>query len=506
MELSEAREIINGIDEQLVQLFVRRMNTVIEVARYKKEHSMPVLDRSREHVVLDRVEKMAGGELGGYARSLYECLMSLSRDYQQKLLSDDVPAHIEYGLLGGRLGHSYSKPIHNLLASYPYELYAVTPEQLRSLMLSRSFKGLNVTIPYKKDVVAYCDEITDAAREVGSVNTLVMGADGRLTGDNTDLFGFLSMAARKGLSLRGRKVVILGTGGTSLTAQAACRRENARETIVVSRSGPVDYEALYRDHADAQIIINTTPVGMYPGNGESPIELSRFPECEGVLDVIYNPLRTALLLDAEELGIPCADGLWMLVAQAKKAAEAFSGHALDDGEIRRVHTLIRAQTANLVLIGMPGCGKSTIGALIADKMNRPLIDLDREIEKEAGMSIPDIFAREGEAAFRDRERAAAEKFGREKGLVIATGGGIVKRADSMRALRQNGEIIALSRALECLPTDGRPLSKDPEAIRRLAVEREPLYRKYSAAMISNNGAPEDAASAVTEAFYEAVDR
>ncbi|MBQ8954411.1 MAG: hypothetical protein IJ048_09870 [Clostridia bacterium] len=413
---------------------------------------------------------------------------------------------MEYGLLGGRLGHSWSKPIHNMLADYQYELYAVTPEQLREIMLSRAFRGLNVTIPYKKDVIPYCDEISEEARQVGSVNTLVMGPDGRLRGYNTDLFGFLSMARRKGIHLAGKKVAILGTGGTSLTAQAACRREGARETVVVSRGGPVDYAALYREHADAEVIVNTTPVGMYPGNGEAPVQLDRFPRCQGVLDVIYNPLRTKLLLDAQARGIPCADGLWMLVAQAKKAAEYFIGRPIDDGEIRRVHAALRAQMANLVLIGMPGCGKSTVGQAAARIMGRDFVDLDTEIEREAGMSIPDIFAREGEAGFRARERAAAERFGREKSLVIATGGGVVKQETAMRALCQNGEALWLRRPVELLATDGRPLSRDRETVKKLEKERAPLYEQYGAARIDNVDGVEEAAQRVTEAFYEAVDR
>ena len=263
---------------------------------------------------------------------------------------------IEYGLLGAKLGHSYSKPIHNLLADYHYELYAVTPEQLHDLMTSRAFKGLNVTIPYKKDVLPYLDWISPEVREVGSANTLVMGTDGVLRGYNTDLPGFLSMADHAGISLTGKKVVILGSGGTSLTAQAAARRRKARQIVVVSRSGEVNYERLYADHTDAEIIVNTTPVGMYPKNGESPIELGRFPKCEGVLDVIYNPFRTALLQQAKERNIPCTDGLWMLVAQAKYAAEYFTGKAMDDACIAQVYGVMRAEMANVVLVGMPGIG------------------------------------------------------------------------------------------------------------------------------------------------------
>ena len=256
-----------------------------------------------------------------------------------------VASMIEYGLLGEKLGHSYSRIIHGMLADYSYELCAVPPERFRELMLSRAFRGLNVTIPYKRDALPYLDDMSEEVREVGSANTLVMGADGHLRGYNTDLPGFISLARRAGISLAGKKVAILGSGGTSLTAQAAARQLGAAEIVVVSRRGPVDYAALYRDHADVQVLVNTTPVGMYPENGASPIRLSAFPRCEGVLDVIYNPLRTALLLDAEERGIPAAGGLWMLVAQAWHAARLFLDRSCD-----RYLTVEDAVTVGTILI------------------------------------------------------------------------------------------------------------------------------------------------------------
>ena len=413
---------------------------------------------------------------------------------------------IEYGLLGAKLGHSYSKPIHNLLADYSYELYAVTSEELKELMVSRAFRGLNVTIPYKKDVLPYLDEISDEVREVGSANTLVMGADGKLRGYNTDLAGFLSMADRAGVLLTGRKVVILGSGGTSLTAQAAARRRNARAIIVVSRSGPVDYEKLYAEHTDAEVIVNTTPVGMYPQNGESPIDLSAFPKCEGVLDVIYNPVRPALLQQAEERGIPSENGLWMLVAQAKFAAEHFTGRRIPDEKIAAVYGKMRAEMSNLILTGMPGCGKSTIGRALAGRMDREFVDMDEIIVRIAGKSIPEIFADDGEEAFRAIETEAARECGKEKGLVIATGGGAVTKEATMKALAQNGEILFIDRPLDMLATGGRPLSQGgPDRLRAMHEKRLPLYKKYAARCIDNSGAIEEAIQAATEGFYEAAD-
>ena len=412
---------------------------------------------------------------------------------------------IEYGLLGAKLGHSYSKPIHNLLADYHYELYAVTPEELKELMVSRAFRGLNVTIPYKKDVLPYLDEISPDVHEVGSANTLVMGADGKLRGYNTDLPGFLSMAGRAGIVLTDKKVVILGSGGTSLTAQAAARRRQAREIIVVSRSGEVNYEKLYAEHTDAEVIVNTTPVGMYPKNGESPIDLSRFPKCEGVLDVIYNPFHTALLQQAEERGIPSENGLWMLVAQAKYAAEYFTGEEIPDEKIAEVYGKMRAEMSNLVLTGMPGSGKSSVGRELAEKLGRELVDMDEIIVRMAGKSIPEIFAQDGEEVFRSIETEAARECGKEKSLVIATGGGAVTREATMKALQQNGEILFIERPLEDLPTNGRPLSQGGmDTLKAMYEKRLPLYRKYAARCVDNSGSMEKTVEAAMEAFYEAA--
>ena len=286
----------------------------------------------------------------------------------------------------------------------------------------------------------YCDEIDAAARAIGSVNTIVRGTDGKLRGYNTDIDGFIYMARRAGITLAGKKVVILGTGGASLTAQTAARRAGAREIVVISRSGPDNYGSLGR-HADAQIVVNTTPVGMYPGNGAAPVDLTAFPRCEGVLDVIYNPRRTALLLQAEELGIPCCDGLPMLVAQAKTAEEHFTGKVIPDSENERILRQLRREMGNIILIGMPGSGKSTVGRLLADKLGKRFIDLDEEIVKADGRSIPDIFAAEGEDGFRARESAQTARFAKEGRQLLSCGGGIIKRGENLRALHQNLSLI-----------------------------------------------------------------
>ena len=409
---------------------------------------------------------------------------------------------MEYGLLGAKLGHSYSPRIHRVFGDYDYQLYPVTEEELRGLLRRRDFRGLNVTIPYKQTVLPYCDEISDTVRLIGSANTLI-NREGKIYADNTDLPGFLTMLRWAGISLRGKKTVILGSGGTSLTAQAACRQENARETVVVSRSGPVTYETLTRDHADAEVIINATPVGMYPNNLQSPLDLSAFPHLTGVADVIYNPARTALILDAEERGLPHTDGLHMLVAQAWHAARLFLNAEIPEKKLAQAYRAVRWDTLNLILIGMPGCGKSTLGKQTAQALGRQFVDLDAEIEKTAG-PIPDIFARQGEAAFRDLESQVIRQFGKESGLVIATGGGAILRRENVRALRQNGVVAWIQRPIEYLSRKGRPLSTDDGALRRMAETRTPLYQAAADFTVCNTGTRGAAVHILREGFYEAA--
>ena len=391
---------------------------------------------------------------------------------------------MEYGLLGERLGHSFSPQIHRDLAGYDYQLLPTPPEAVEDLFARRAFQGLNVTIPYKRTVMPLCDEIDPRAAAIGAVNTVV-NRNGRLTGYNTDIDGFLYMARRAGVDMAGKKVVILGSGGTSRTARAAAGELGAREIVTVSRHGEDNYQNLSR-HADAQVLVNTTPVGMYPNWGQSPVSLESFPALEGVLDVVYNPLRTALLLQAEERGLPCSCGLPMLVAQAKRAAELFTGQNIDDSRAEAVLHGLRGQLTSIVLIGMPGCGKTTVGRALAEKLGRTFVDLDGEIVRRAGTSIPEIFAREGEAGFRERESALVREFGERTGLVVSTGGGVVTRRENYIPLKQNGLLLHLRRDPAALPTDGRPLSQAtaPEELWR---RRAPLYAAFADGEIDNNG-------------------
>lgn len=397
------------------------------------------------------------------------------------------------GLLGRKLGHSYSPQIHSYLGEYSYELFEKEPEEVGDFVLHGDYQCMNVTIPYKKDVIPYLDELSPAAVKMGSVNTVIRRKDGSLFGHNTDYFGFTSMVLRSGISVENKKVLVLGSGGTSNTAVKALADLGAN-VVIISRSGENNYENLHL-HADASVIVNTTPVGMYPKTGVSPVDLKRFPKLEGVLDVIYNPAKTQLLLDAEVLGLPNENGLWMLVAQAKEAAEYFMNRKLPDSVIASVHHKLSVQMENIVLIGMPGCGKSTIGALLAEKLGRKIVDADAEIVRLAGKSIPEIFAQDGEKVFRDWETKALEALGKQSGLVIATGGGCVTRQRNYPLLHQNSRIFWLQRDLEVLPTDGRPLSQANRLSDLFAV-REPMYRAFADHIVDNNGSGEDTLSAI----------
>lgn len=402
------------------------------------------------------------------------------------------------GLLGRKLGHSYSPQIHAHLGDYSYELFEREPEDVEDFLKNGDFHAINVTIPYKKTVMPYC-LLTSTAQYMGSVNTIIRQTDGTLLGHNTDYFGFTSMVLRSGLDPRGKKCLVLGSGGASVTCVAVLK-EMGGDVIVISRSGENNYENLHL-HKDAAILCNTTPVGMYPGNGQSPIDLSVFPDLEGVLDVIYNPSRTQLLLDAQARGLKNCNGLWMLVAQAKEAAEWFLDKKLPDSLIEDVYRKMQQEMENIILIGMPGCGKSTIGRLLADSMGKTFVDADAEIVNTYGKSIHDIFAEEGEAGFREKETAVLEVLGKGSGQVIATGGGCVTQSRNYPLLHQNGTIFWIHRDLSRLPTHGRPLSQ-ANKLSDLYRVRKPLYNAFADFQIDNNGSPNQAAAAISCAWEE----
>lgn len=406
---------------------------------------------------------------------------------------------MQCGLLGRKLGHSYSPQIHNLLGDYSYVLFEKEPEELENFLKNGDFSGLNVTIPYKKEVIPYLSELSPTAKKMGCVNTVLRRSDGTLYGHNTDYFGFTSLVRHAGLSVAGKKVLVLGSGGASNTAVAALKDLGANP-VVISRSGENNYQNLHR-HTDAAAIVNTTPVGMYPNTGVSPIDLKLFPHLEGVLDVIYNPARTQLLLDAEKLGIPRENGLWMLVAQAKEAAEVFTGGKISDEVIEKIYRRLSHQMKNIVLIGMPGCGKSTIGTLLAEKLGRILADADEKIISLAGKSIPDIFAQDGEPTFRDWETQALTELGKQSGLVIATGGGCVTQKRNYPLLHQNGYLVWLERDCSVLPTDGRPLSQAND-LGKMYAARKPLYEVFADIRVENAGTPAETVQKILDALEE----
>ena len=378
-----------------------------------------------------------------------------------------------FGLLGRKLGHSLSPQIHSHLCDYEYKLYPTEPEMLDAFFADTKLKGFNVTIPYKVEAYNRCSKLSETAKKAGSVNTVVRLPDGSLYGDNTDYFGFLYMAKKIGCDFRNKKVLILGSGGASLTAQLVAADEGAREITVVSRNGENNYENISL-HYDADIIVNTTPVGMYPHNGERLIDLSQFKKCRKALDLIYNPARTVFLLDAQKLGIDCINGLPMLVAQALRSAEIFTGKEISLSEIDRIHGIILSEQKNIVLVGMPGCGKSTIARLLSEKTGRECVDTDSLVEL-CGETIPQIFEKYGEDEFRRRETEAIKSVAKEQGKIIATGGGAILREENRIALRENSTVIFLNSPIEALATDSRPLSKDIETLKKMHGIRLPLY-------------------------------
>lgn len=414
---------------------------------------------------------------------------------------------MEYGLIGSKLGHSYSKIIHEMLCGYRYDLCPLpTEEEARAFLTRRAFKAINVTIPYKRLVMGFCSYIDPRAKAIGAVNTVV-NRNGLLYGYNTDYLGFAYLADAHGVEFTDRTVLILGTGGTHNTTSAVAKDKGAARVLTVSRHpDPEKGELSYAEavHSGADIVINTTPAGMYPNVGVCHLDVAAMPGLEAVLDVVYNPDKTELILRAEEAGVPVAvGGLEMLVAQAVYAAEYFLDRKFDDApaEIRAITAQLRKEQLNVALIGMPSCGKTTIGRALADRLGKRFVDLDEEIVRAAGRSIPDLFAAEGEDGFRAREAEQTARFAREGRQVLSCGGGVVKRPENMRALRQNGVVLFIDRPLDALTVGGgRPLSTSAEALKTMEAQRRPLYLAAADAVIPNETTVADAVAAALEAL------
>ena len=401
---------------------------------------------------------------------------------------------MKYGLIGQRLCHSFSAEIHKQLFGYDYELLELQPDQLAPFLQRREFFGINVTMPYKEAVIPYLDFVDDMAQKIGAVNT-VINRNGKLYGYNTDYLGLKALIDYAGISPKNKTVLVLGSGGTSRTAMAVAESLGARCYVQVSRfvkEGCITYSEAKALYSDAEIIINTTPCGMYPNIGESAVDLLDFPMLHGVIDVVYNPLRTKLICDAMAIGIPSIGGLYMLVAQAAFAGSLFTNQENSIEAVNRVYKQLIAQKQNIVLIGMPGCGKTTVGKLLSRATYMDFVDTDEVIVSIEGRSITDIFSSDGEAYFRESESAVIQQLSTYQGFVIATGGGAVLEPKNVSMLRENGRIYFLDRSLERLvATDDRPLSSTNEALEQLFKERYDLYCAACDCHIDANQSVED---------------
>lgn len=399
------------------------------------------------------------------------------------------------GLLGKKLGHSFSSQIHQQLGNYEYPLIELSEEELGDFIKNGSWCGLNVTIPYKKSVIPFCDELSENAQKTGSVNTLIKRADGSVYGDSTDVYGFTKLAHKSGIDVTGKKTLVLGSGGAACAVVYALEKMGAKP-LIISRNGENNYQNLDR-HFDASVIVNATPVGMYPENCLSPIDLKPFSKCQGVIDLIYNPKKTALLLQAEELNIPCINGLYMLVAQAKRSSEQFMQKPLDDSIIDKIEKNLISQMQNVVLVGMPGSGKSTVAAELSERLKKPVFDSDKVIEETAGETIPQIFAQMGEKEFRKMESRALSELGKKSGIIISTGGGAVLDKQNYKFLTQNGIIIWIKRDISLLSREGRPLSQNAD-LEKMLKARSPFYEYFADFVVENNKSIEETIQKILE--------
>lgn len=418
---------------------------------------------------------------------------------------------MKYGLIGEHLGHSFSKQIQTRIAEienvkdYDYQLVELDKEEFKEFMEKKDFKGINVTIPYKKDVIPYLDEMDESAKAIGAVNTII-NVDGKLKGYNTDFGGFLYMVKAHNVHMEGKKVLIIGNGGACAAVKAVCKHENAKDIVIVSRSanrGAIGYDEMYTSHLDADIVVNTSPVGMFPNIANAPIDVSWFHKLECVLDVVYNPILTRLCFEAQEADIKRVIGLEMLIAQAKYTFEIFENMSFDDSIIDEIKKEMLKDRCNIVLIGMPSAGKTTIGKMLEEKLGKEFFDLDDMIIAKAGKSIPEIFQESGEAGFRAIETEVAIEASKMNNKIIATGGGVVKHKVNIDFLRLNGITIFIDRDIDKLISSdpNRPLSSSKQALQQMYKERYPLYQKYAAYIAVNNANIEETVDDIVNAYH-----
>lgn len=413
---------------------------------------------------------------------------------------------MEYGLLGEKLAHSFSPEIHALIGDYDYKLVELTEDKVEEFLNKRDFKAINVTIPYKQRVIPFLDEISESAKAIGAVNTVV-NCGGKLYGYNTDFDGLKALVESLIPALKDLKVLILGSGGTSHTAQAVAKNVGAKEIIVASimgEEGTVSYEDAKALHNDADFLINTTPCGMYPNIHTVAVDLDVFKNLKALADVVYNPLRTELVMKAREKGIPSQGGLYMLTMQGIKAAEHFFAKEIEKSKAEEIFGTIIKRRENIVLTGMPSSGKTTIGTILAKETGRPLYDVDELIVKRAGCSINEIFEKFGEEHFRNLESAViAEEVAPLTGAIIATGGGAILRDENVKNLKKNGKLVFLDRDLSLLtPTLDRPTASDLEAMKKRFEQRYDRYIATADIKVNGSLSAEEVAKNVKEEFLK----
>lgn len=467
--LKEDREILDKIDTEIIRLLEERMKIIKDVGLYKLNNNLNTEDKNREKEIIKKLENKIDEEFKDIVDPIYTSIFKESKKLSAKIKNENFT----YGLIGERLSHSKSKEIHELLADYTYNLRDIKNNELDEFFNLKKFKGINVTIPYKEVSMKYLDEIDELAKEIGAVNTIV-NRNGRLIGYNTDYLGFAYSLNFYGIDLKDKKVLILGSGGASKMLQKLLMDKGAKEFVVISRSTENNYESIEK-FADFEVIINASPIGMYPNNMESKVDLAKFNKLEDVIDLIYNPLKTKLILDAEKLNIKTMSGLMMLVAQAFFACELFLDKKLDESLIIKIYKKLKFDMENILLIGMPSCGKTSMGKMLAEKLKRDFYDTDDLIEKEEGKTIPEIFEEKGETYFRDLESKILKDLSKRNGIVIASGGGTPLREENRAYISQNSLVVYLNRDLKNLETSGRPLSKNLENLKKLYAERKEIY-------------------------------